>query len=575
MLIKRWLGQTLAGLGRSWTRYTAALTLCVLAAVLSIIQIHAPGTWDHAVSEWITRILATLMLGVPLMLALRQFHETLRNEASWIRWVSYALGIAALALYLFFLLPIMDAAVPAMRYAALTAALWIAFICIPFLPDEGQPETYLLGLGFRLLVTGAYSGIIIGGCSAILFTLDRLLNVPVIPENYADVSVLTALLFAPAYFLAAVPEKGDAPAPYPRLFRALLLYVVLPLLSVYTVILYVYFGKLLVTMDWPQGLVANLVLWYALIGIVVLFLLKPLTEENQWGRFFYTWFPRLLPPSLAMLFAAIWIRIAQYGLTENRYFVIAGALWALGIAVYLIIRRRSRGIVIPVSAVLVLVLTVSGPWSAFSVSMASQNHRLHKMLTQYGMIQNGVIAATTAEVPAEDRREMYAILEYFDSSHSLADVAVLPAGTTLPMMAELINIPESPYYRQLRAILSPYGKGLPIDIRGYDLLIDIDRMEDETTFDLNGRALRAAYDSDTKEFTLYEGDHAVYRYDINTLAARLPVSEQPLSPEDVTFDDNTGDMAVRYIIRRAYVYADHDQAVAFDYVYFYVLLKMK
>lgn len=92
-------------------------------------------------------------------------------------------------------------------------------------------------------------------------------------------------------------------------------------------ILYIYFIQSLVTLEWPKGTVSHLVLWYSAFSAVVLFLLYPLVQENKYIRLFFTWFPKLALPAILVMFAAIGIRIHAYGVTENRYFVVALGLW--------------------------------------------------------------------------------------------------------------------------------------------------------------------------------------------------------------------------------------------------------
>ncbi|MFZ7131862.1 MAG: DUF4153 domain-containing protein [Eubacteriales bacterium] len=117
-------------------------------------------------------------------------------------------------------------------------------------------------------------------------------------------------------------------------------YIVIPLITVYTFILYAYFLKILVTWQWPQGLVSHLVLWYACIGVGVLFLITPLLQKNFFNHLFKMIFSKGILPLLVMMFISIGLRVQQYGITENRYFVILLGLWVTGIMIYFALRKN-------------------------------------------------------------------------------------------------------------------------------------------------------------------------------------------------------------------------------------------
>ena len=138
-----------------------------------------------------------------------------------------------------------------------------------------------------------------------------------------------------------------------------------------------------------------------------------------------------------MLFS-IGIRIKFYGITENRYYVLVLGLWVLGSMLYLNLAKARKTVVLPVSLAIVVALSVIGPWSSFAVSKWSQNRRLERLCDQYGMADSGTISPSS-QVAQSDRREMAAILQYFDRYHNLADVKLLPQGFTLAQFEQVFG----------------------------------------------------------------------------------------------------------------------------------------
>ena len=83
-----------------------------------------------------------------------------------------------------------------------------------------------------------------------------------------------------------------------------------------------------------------------------------------------------------MMFFAIYLRISEYGLTENRYIVIAGGLWVFLSLIYYIFYREKSNITVPIFLAAIILITGIGPASATSLSLRSQNARFEKLLKE-------------------------------------------------------------------------------------------------------------------------------------------------------------------------------------------------
>ena len=151
-------------------------------------------------------------------------------------------------------------------------------------------------------------------------------------------------------------------------------YILIPLVLLYLIILYVYGIKILVEWELPKGWVSYLVTALAILGFIVQIIINPVQKamKSLTIRLFHPYFYIMLLPLVVLLFVAIYRRITDYGITENRYFVVALAFWILGMSLYLLIAKNRRLIVLPISLFLLALLTSFGYWSAMSVAMRSQ-----------------------------------------------------------------------------------------------------------------------------------------------------------------------------------------------------------
>lgn len=532
-------------LAHSVRRYPVALSLCAALTALALAQLH--GDFSQPVSESLDAFMMTLGLAVLTALCLQAFSETFRPP-TWALAGLYAGTAVLLALYRLYLAG--GSVIAGIRLAALIAALTLVFVALPFLRrrDERPAELFSIRLAYRALVTGVYSGILVGGISAILLAMDKLLGVRLPDHIYEDVSLVIGGLFAPVFFLAGVPAHDD-PLPaagYPAFIRVLLLYVVIPLLGAYGLVLYIYFVKMLVTLSWPAGMLGNMVFWYILIGTAVLFLLWPLRPRSAWARHYCGWFPRLGVLPLLMMFISLAIRIGAYGITENRYFVWVVGMWLLAVLVVRLFRRQGANLWIPMTLAAVVFLTVMGPWSAFPVSRWSQNARLTALLEKNDMLVSGSVVPSEG-VSAGDQRQIASILQYFDSQHSLSVVPALPGGFTLDDAPETLGfaLPDSVYYSYRYLSREDAYDGLT-EIAGYDYYYSGSFKEPSET----GFPEWANYDDATGLFSVGSGDETLLETDIRQFA-RLLLDSHPnadtLPGDQMTFTEENDRVRVKLI----------------------------
>lgn len=537
----------------SLKRFPEAIALATCATLLLIVMNHL-GSYRNDYIETLRRVSMVLALGIPLSLCVKVFWERRPGTAKNIRIAVYALSIAGLLLYYFYLLPGFNM-VPLSRYTAFSLCLYCIFTFIPYFYRRDNYEHYVIDLLKQFLITFIYAVVLFAGLAAMLFTVDRLLFS--VPEKlYLDIWLLVAGIFSPAYFLSGIPaaEQEFAIESYPKVLRVLLLYIVMPIISAYTLILYIYFAKILITRQWPGGLVSHLVLWYSLISTFVVFLIYPLRGTIQWVRVFLAVLPKLILPLLAMMFVSMGIRINAYGITENRYLVILGGLWVMGYMIYFILSRKPRNIVAAISLAVIAALAVAGPWSCYSVSKMSQNVRFEKILQQNGMLQGTAIIKPFDAPNAEDRREISSILSYFERYHGLEKLKYLPPGFQMNQMKDVFGFEfeygfsggGSQYF-----VHHLEEDGISVNISGYDyfFVVNYGQLDAHGTLEDD---IDITYTPDNKEFRVVRQGQTVYGRSIADIAVEVHErnrGKSSVNQEDMTFFEENGDIRVLYIFR--------------------------
>ncbi len=384
-------------LSRGLERLKKAVWRFPLAAFFSLafftVLVCYLGNPEGLLDNHIVRLCIPLALGFVVSLAIRIFSE----DQGFRGWRSCGdLFVIPLMLCYFLLLPddrsMADPDI--IRYAALVIVSLLLLCVAPFSTTK-QPAllwSYNVKMWLHLALSIAFSLIFFGGFALALVAIETLFNVKINDKAYGYLAAFFFSLHAPLFFAAGIPEKTDEEKSlkYP-LLRIVGEYVLLPILTTYLIILYAYGLKILFTWELPNGWLTWLILIYSGVGLLTYFLLHNLylSKSDKLSTLFGKYFFLSEIPLIPLLFIAIFRRIGDYGITENRYFILLSSCWLLGITVYMIWTKGKTFRPVFISFAAIALLSVVGPWSAFSISAQSQLHRLEEMLSQNGLLENG------------------------------------------------------------------------------------------------------------------------------------------------------------------------------------------
>ena len=331
--------QQLKGLSTSISRFPVSTLLSFI--LFTLLVMLNERSIDGSNTDVLEKMAIVTTLGFFLSVSLTQILERIKTKLPKIP-VVLAGTLGFMAIYYFFFLKEINN-VTMIRSGGTLVFLIITVFYTLKKKDDTDYERYVMKIFSGFFITFLYAGVLFLGIAFIIFTVNALFDANIDGKWYLYSFYASTFIFGSPLLLSKLPEKDEmvADTPYSKVFRALLLYIVIPLIIIYTVILYVYFVQILVTQEWPRGLVSNLVLWYAAFSVGVIFFIYPIVEEAPIARLFKTWFPRAIIPILVMMFVSIGLRINQYGFTESRYYVVLLGLFVLGSMVYFSIIKKS------------------------------------------------------------------------------------------------------------------------------------------------------------------------------------------------------------------------------------------
>ena len=467
----------------TWKRFPLTLTQSYLAAALVIYRIEADLSYRSLAAETITRLLFTLLLGMALSLALEVTWERIGASRSK-RLLSYGVQLILLALYYRFVMVDYQTDAVMIRHFMLLGALLFAFTAIPYLIQREHYEFYVIRLMARFFETLAYTIVLGLGVVAILFAIENLLYANMSGDLYAHTWILAFGVFAATFLLAGVPDLEDTVGrdELGKVLQGIFTHVILPLLSVYSLVLYIYFFKILFTWDWPSGMVSYLVIFSSAIGALSIFILSPAQAERRWIHSFNTWYARAVLPLLAMMFVAIFMRIGQYGITENRYFILLAGIWVAFAYLYFNLKKGQRNLMLVVVLVVLMLVSVVGPLNAFATSRRSQQNRFERILAANGMLGSDGSIQPSDLIAEEDLIQLYEITDYFRRYHELSDLAALPEDIGEGKSDDLEALfgaprPEGAHvdaWRNWYNFRQSHEEKKPLDISGYDVYFHAD-----------------------------------------------------------------------------------------------------
>lgn len=430
----------------AFLRFPLVICSAMVAVTAGIYLIEFENTMGNPLP--VVNLLLAGYLGVPMFLAARIFIDSRSGNEKLLWGLRFLVALLLVAIY--FYLPgdqeSLNPQISYIRYAifAIAAHLLVSFCGYLSFHNLNGFWNFNKILFLRFLLSALYAAVLYLGIIFALWAFTTLFKIDVHEELYVEIWIVITGVFNTWFFVAGIPKDFqalDLENDYPNGLKTFILYVLIPLMSLYFIILYSYSVKVVFLWDWPEGIMTYMIIAVAVVGILSMLLAYPYSFSSGQGplKFLQTGYYILLVPLLVMLFLAIGIRISDYGITINRYITVLLGVWLTFISLYLIFIGRNIRI-IPISLFILILLTSFGSWGIFRVSERSQVRRLQVILESkeilVGKIQNEPtwVASDTARLKFENElknegvlsdslhNEVYSILNYLEDYHGFAEI---------------------------------------------------------------------------------------------------------------------------------------------------------
>lgn len=417
-------------------------------------------------------------------------------------------------------------------------------------------------------------------------------------DLYAYWISLCITVFAPIFALSHLPEKShiqEGEILTNKFFHFLVRYIGIPFIYLYFIILYVYSAKVLLNFEnWPKWEVSWMVIGFSIFGYLIYIFSFILEEESIFVKWFRKFFPLIVLPQILMLFYAIYLRISQYDVTVNRYFVVVFWIWLAIISLYYVFSKTKKMIFIPLSLSLTIIIISIGPWGVFSYPESRQFERLLTNLEKANILQNGKITPlqTGAEISADLSEEIEDGIRYvchFNNCEKIkefffADVSLYETNVrALTYSWEISNVISQKLkvayeYRKYDALSQSSlhfwteKSGFPLEVMGYDFMVNMSNYENTETF-------FAKVNLNTKRLEIIKDKNILEWFDISDMITQIQKNHaENTTNKSIPYyalSGNTYDIKIIIQNYNFYTGKEQDKKYDTDTITWYVLLKLK
>ena len=343
--------------------------------------------------------------------------------------------------------------------------------------------THKIWTGAVMAIVGSI--IFMLGMLAIMVALKTLLGIDVETLVTEFLMPIGFGFLAPLYWLSTVPpvdesydELHDNPGFVSKAIGFLGTWLLAPLTLIYAAIILAYSVKILFAWELPKGEIAQLTTPFLIVGALTWLVLEPPFIQNaaiaRWFR--KLWFPVSIPAAI-MLGIAVYVRIDNYGLTEERIALVLAVIWALGVGLWFTLKKanaRDIRLVPGLGAALLLV----GTFIATPLSISSQMSRMKALVDELGVVDGaGDITAIKTPTRAQNKQlsRLRNQLKFFYKRKAYKSISkIFPNVENVKKQSDLYNALEvenlSVHYRTGEPTINFNDNRKIVDVADFDIM---------------------------------------------------------------------------------------------------------
>lgn len=414
-------------------------------------------------------------------------------------------------------------------------------------------EEYMLKVFSKGFFSTLIYGIINIGCMLItvIFT-ELILNGDYDAYLFERIQILLlGFFYVPALLYCISGNKGKEVNVF---IRALLMYVVLPLVIIAMFIIYIYIAKIIILQDIPSNMIYRILVGIFIVACPTWIMANNYIEKNKELGLIIKALPYLYMPFIILEIYSIGIRILEFGITPLRYVSSVFILFQIVILFCSSYKKREKlTTTLLIGSFLIFIVAIS-PLNLNAVSNMDQSRRLKKYLPE------GISFSSLDEEKKDRVSSAYAYLNL-----DLNKDKYVPEYISEKTKREIEEYYNSMHYDEYRGERIVY-------VEYYDNLVDMDITQYRNMYEvmtlsyseLNSEVTLAKYD-DTKKIRVnveqivkdmtdnyLKGEEIWEKYMSNNRIIKIDnITDYYITSID--FEYNKNDDSIRYFDTHGYI----------------------
>lgn len=392
----------------------------------------------------------------------------------------------------------------------LISCLHLVISFVPFIKRGTNRDfwEYNKRVFLQFVESGFFTIFLFASLSLAIAAVQNLFDLDIDGKIFGYLAVFLGGIFHSTYFLSKYPtiEYDNNLDTLNRPFLVFVQFILIPVTVIYMSILFAYGLKIGFSWNLPKGWVAQLSLWFSIMGLFTYLMnyFSPEFGNKLFVRLYQKYFFIILTIPTLLLFISIYRRLSDYGVTELRYVIALVGVWLLLLILVYGFKLTYQLKWIPLSlSIFIIFALFAGPINMFDSTLSSQISRFNQFLQSEDFFVTDSFKDITNN---ETKKEVTSSLRFLDrrsdmqwinnwvkspitlvSEDSLRHVDKSNAQIIAEHFGldkqEMMNLGTSEYFNYNS------GPNIQIDIRGYDELIKFDinfyLTENDTLITLN------------------------------------------------------------------------------------------
>ena len=497
------LRNKLSGLYDAMSRYPLTVIFLIAASIVNAMGISRGEPYY----KFLLTFVVGAFLGFVVQAAFERFFEKLLHRI-FLMVISVLLTIGYFLIVNQYTSTNLETLI---RTSVALFALVIAYIWVPVIKSKICFNESFMNAFKSFFNSLLFSVVLFIGISLIITAIDLLLF-QVNEKSYMHALNIITLLFAPIYFLSLIPiypgvsdknllkdklenhkniikydeEKIIRSSSCPKFLEILISYIVIPILSIYTVILVIYITKNIKVKFWTDNLLEPMLVGFSITVILVYILASKI--ENKFAQLFRKIFPKVLVPIVLFQIVSSILRTQDTGITHGRYYVILFGIFAALSGIFLSFIPVQKNGIVAILLIIFSFLSIIPPVDAFTISRNNQEKMLKNILIKNNMLLDNKITPNPS-ISKEDKIIISSTLNYLGMMGYTKNIVYL--GNDFSLYKDFYNtFGFYPYEERMYSQESVHmllNQESPVIVSGYDALVVVSFNFDRNEPDPNNR----------------------------------------------------------------------------------------